>query len=160
MADETTAETIRRIVEDRRTLPGALLPILHAIQDEIGWVPDDAVPTIATALHLSRAEVHGVISFYHHFRTRPAGRHVVQVCRAESCRSMGAMALEEHAKASLGVDFHETTGDGAVTLEPVYCLGNCACSPSIRIDDEIVGRVDAKRFDAEIAALRAAKEPA
>jgi len=154
MADETRAETIRRIVDSRRALPGALLPILHAIQDEIGWLPDEAGPAIAAALRLSRAEVHGVISFYPHFRTRPAGRHIVQICRAESCRAMGAAALEAHATASLGVDFHHTTNDGAVTLEPVYCLGNCACSPAIRVDDEILGRVDAARFDAAIAGLR------
>jgi formate dehydrogenase subunit gamma len=157
MADETRAETIRRIVDSRRALPGALLPILHAIQDEIGWLPDEAVPAIAAALRLSRAEVHGVISFYPHFRTRPAGRHIVQICRAESCRAMGAVALEAHATASLGVDLHHTTSDGAVTLEPVYCLGNCACSPAIRVDDEIVGRVDAARFDAAIAGLRSGK---
>jgi formate dehydrogenase subunit gamma len=150
-AQERVVEEITKRLKDKA---GALLPVLHAIQDALGYVPSGAVPAIASGLNLSRAEVHGVISFYHHFRTRPAGRHVVQVCRAESCRSMGAVALEEHAKASLGVDFHETTGDGAVTLEPVYCLGNCACSPAIRIDDEIVGRVDAARFDAEIAALR------
>ena len=150
---DTTA-LIRSIVEARRTLPGALLPILHAIQDELGWVPATAVPAIAGALALSRAEVHGVISFYHHFRRTPPGRHVVQVCRAESCQAQGAAALETHARQHLGVDFHETTGDGAVTLEPVYCLGNCACSPAIRVDDEILGRVDAERFDAVVAGLR------
>lgn len=154
MADETRSETIRRVVEQHRVLPGAMLPVLHAIQEQLGWVPDEAVPVIAAALRRSRAEVHGVISFYPHFRTHPPGRHVVQVCRAESCRAMGAEALEAHAKSSLGIDFDHTTGDGAVTLEAVYCLGNCACSPAIRIDDEIVGRVDSRRFDALIAELR------
>lgn len=151
--DEFTP-VIRSIVDARRALPGALLPILHALQDELGWVPASAVPIIAGALHLSRAEVHGVISFYHHFRTSPPGRHVVQLCRAESCQAMGAEALEAHARASLGVDYHQTTADGAVTLEPIYCLGNCACSPAIRVDDRILGRVDAGRFDELIGELR------
>jgi formate dehydrogenase subunit gamma len=118
------------------------------------------VPSIATALNLSRAEVHGAITFYHHFRSTPPGRHVVQVCRAESCQAQGGAALEAHAKHRLGVDFHGTSADGAVTLEAVYCLGNCACSPAIRVDDEIVGRVDAASFDEVIAELRMAKEPA
>jgi formate dehydrogenase subunit gamma len=146
-------DRLRPLIDARKAMPGALLPILHAIQDELGWVPPDATPLIAAALNLSRAEVHGVISFYHHFRTHPPGRHVVQICRAESCQAMGGAALEGHAKKQLGIDFHDTTVDGAVTLEPVYCLGNCACSPAIRVDDEIVGRVDAARFDDVIAEL-------
>jgi len=160
MADDTRTETIRRIVDLHRASPGAMLPILHAIQEQLGWVPADAVPVIAAALSRSRAEVHGVISFYPHFRTRPPGRHVVQICRAESCRAVGAEALEAHARSSLGIDFDHTTGDGAVTLEAVYCLGNCACSPAIRVDDEIVGRVDGARFDALIAELRDAEAEA
>jgi len=154
MAEAQRTDTIRRIIDAHRALPGALLPLLHALQDEFGWVPDEAVPAIASALKLSRAEVHGVISFYHHFRTSPPGRHVVQICRAESCQAMGGEALEAHAKESLGVDYHATTGDGAVTLEAVYCLGNCACSPAIRIDDGIHGRLDAPRFDALMDELR------
>lgn len=154
MTDESRIESIRRIVERHRALPGAMLPILHAIQGQFGWVPEEGVPVIAAALKRSRAEVHGVISFYPHFRTHAPGRHVVQICRAESCRAMGAEALEAHAKATLGIDFGHTTSDRAVTLEAVYCLGNCACSPAIRIDDEIVGRVDGARFDALVAALR------
>lgn len=145
---------VKRIVAARQTLPGALLPILHAIQDELGWVPAEAVPVIASGLNLSRAEVHGVLSFYRHFRSTRPGRHVVQLCRAESCQAKGAAALEAHVRASLGIDFHQTTRDGAVSLEPVYCLGNCACSPAIRIDDEIFGRVDAARFDAALVALQ------
>ncbi|WP_079437025.1 formate dehydrogenase subunit gamma [Zoogloea sp. LCSB751] len=133
---------------------GALLPILHAIQDALGWVPADAIPIIAQALNQSRAEIHGVVSFYHHFRSTPPGRHVVQVCRAESCQAKGGVALEEHAKRSLGIDWHQTTPDGAVSLEPVYCLGNCACSPAIRVGDEILGRVSCARFDRVIAELR------
>lgn len=145
---------VERIVAARRTLPGALLPILHAIQDELGWVPAAAVPVIASGLNLSRAEVHGVLSFYRHFRSTRPGRHVVQLCRAESCQAKGGAALEAHVRAALGIDFHATTRDGAVTLEPVYCLGNCACSPAIRIDDEIFGRVDAASFDAALQTLR------
>ena len=155
MVNAIRSDKIRLIVDAHRALPGALLPILHAIQDEIGWVPAEAVPVIAAALNLSRAEVHGVLSFYHHFRTAPSGRHVVQICRAESCRAQGAEALEAHAKRRLGVDFQATTDDGAVTLEAVYCLGNCACSPAVRVDDEIYGRVDCARFDQMMDALRA-----
>lgn len=143
------------IIRAHRTLPGATLPILHAIQDAWGYIPDEALPRIATALNLSRAEVQGVVSFYHHFRRTPPGRHVVQVCRAESCLAMGADALEAHARATLGIDVHQTSADGAVTLEPVYCLGNCACSPSIRVDDDIHGRMSPHRFDALVAELRA-----
>ena len=112
---------------------GALLPILHAIQAEHGHVPAEAVPLVADRLNLSRAEVHGVISYYHHFRQVPAGKHVVQVCRAEACQARGGEALAAHAKQSLGMDFHETTADGSVTLEPVYCLGQCACGPAMMV---------------------------
>ena len=150
----TRLARVQSIASAHRCTPGALLPLLHAVQDELGFIPEAGVAIIARELDLSRAEVHGVISFYHHFRLTPPGRHVVQVCRAESCQAMGAEALEAHAKAHLGVDYHETTADGAVTLEAVYCLGNCACSPAIRVDDEIVGRVDAARFDEVIAELR------
>ncbi len=143
------------LIQAHRTLPGATLPILHAIRDAWGYIPDEALPRIATALNLSRAEVQGVVSFYHHFRRTPPGRHVVQVCRAESCLAMGADALEAHARATLGIDVHQTSADGAVTLEPVYCLGNCACSPSIRVDDDIHGRMSPRRFDALVAELRA-----
>jgi len=153
-AARDTLARVQAIADAHRDLPGALLPILHAVQNEIGHVPDGAVPLIAQVLNLSRAEVHGVISFYHHFRTEAPGRHVVQVCRAEACQSVGAMALEAHAKKALGCDYHQTSADNAVTLEPVYCLGNCACGPSIRVDDEIVGRVDAARFDDVIGELR------
>ncbi|MDC8013606.1 formate dehydrogenase subunit gamma [Tahibacter soli] len=141
-------------IEPRRALPGALLPILHAVQDALGYVPRDAVPLIANALNLSRADVHGVVSFYHYFRSEPCGRHIVQICRAESCQAMGAVALEAHAKATLGVDWHETTRDGAVTLEPVYCLGNCALSPAVMIDGDLHGRVTPQSFDTLVAATR------
>jgi formate dehydrogenase subunit gamma len=150
-----TPADLDALIQAHRDLPGATLPILHAIQDRWGFIPDEALPRIATALNLSRAEVQGVVSFYHHFRRTPPGRHVVQVCLAESCLAMGADALEAHARATLGIDFHQTSADGAVTLEPVYCLGNCACSPSIRVDDDIHGRMSPRRFDALVAELRA-----
>jgi len=146
---------IDEALAEHETRPGALLPILHAIQDAIGYVPIDAIPRIATALNLSRAEVHGVITFYHHFRTSPPGRHVVQLCRAEACQSMGSAALAEEIKAQLGIDFHQTSADGAVSLEPVYCLGNCACSPAVMIDGQLHGRVTAQRFQ---QLLRTAEE--
>jgi formate dehydrogenase subunit gamma len=134
-----------------RTLPGALLPILHAIQDDLGYVPESSYPTIAHALNLSIAEVHGVVTFYHHFRTQPVGKHILHICRAESCKAMGADALEAYAKKTLGIDYHQTTADGAITLEPIYCLGNCACSPSIAVDERVLGRVDEKRLNQIIA---------
>ncbi len=112
-----------------KTLPGALLPVLHAVQEALTFVPKDAVPLIARELNLSIAEVHGVVSFYHYFLQERPGRHVVHLCRAEACQALGSVALEAHAKAQLGVDFHGTTSDGAITLEPVYCLGNCALGP-------------------------------
>ena len=145
---------LQALINARAELPGALLPILHAIQDALGHVPKEAVPLIAKALNLSRAEVHGVLSFYQHFRTEPSGRHVVQVCRAEACLAVGAAALEAHVKRALGCDYHQTSSDGAVTLEPVYCLGNCACGPSIRVGDEVRGKVDQAGFDALLAELR------
>ncbi|HMM53635.1 MAG TPA: formate dehydrogenase subunit gamma [Candidatus Desulfobacillus sp.] len=161
MAETPTPDGAReaRLAELARahaSMPGGLLPLLHAIQDEFRHIPDGAVPVIARALNLSRAEVHGVIGFYRDFRTRAPGRHVVQVCRAEACQALGAEALERHAREALGCGFHETSADGAVTLEPVYCLGNCACGPSVRVDDDVVGRVDARRFDELLAELRGA----
>jgi len=140
--------------------PGPLLEVLHGVQAEFGYVPADAVPLIAEVLNLSRAEVHGVISFYHHFRSAPAGRHSVQLCRAEACQSMRGRALEVHATRRLGIAMHATTADGAVTLEPVYCLGNCALAPAMLIDGELHGRVDAARFDALVQPLLGASGPA
>ncbi len=154
---EPNKADISHLVEQFKAVPGGLLPLLHAIQAEIGYVPDAAVPTIARGLNLSRAEVHGVISFYHDFKTHPVGRTKVQICRAEACQSMGSRQLEAHAKQTLGIDLHETTADGSITLEPVYCLGNCACSPSVRINDDIVARVDTERFDELMANLGGAR---
>ncbi len=134
--------------------PGGLLPLLQEVQATLGFIPPEAVPGIATAFNLSRAEVHGVISFYHDFRTSPGGRHRVQICRAEACQAVGARALERHATTLLGAGFGDTTDDGAITLEPVYCLGNCACGPSVRIDDCIHGRVNGDRLEALLAACR------
>lgn len=137
-----------------KELPGALLPILHAVQEALQFVPKDAVPLIARELNLSVAEVHGVVSFYHYFRRERPGRHVVHLCRAEACQALGSVALEAHVKARLGIDFHGTTRDGAITLEPVYCLGNCALGPSLMINEQLHGRVTAERFDALVTQSR------
>ncbi len=145
--DQQQTAAIRDLAESRAHEPGALLPILHAIQDRYGYVPETAVPVVAKALNLSRAEVHGVVTFYHFFRTRPSGKHVLYVCRAEACQSMGARALEKYAREKLKIDFHETTDDGQYSLEPVYCLGNCACSPAVMVDETVHGRVTPERLD-------------
>jgi len=148
--DRTLVESIANGLKDK---PGALMPILREIQDQLGWVPRDSVPVLAEILNLSRAEVHGVLSFYHDFRHERPGRVVVKVCRAESCQAMGGVALAAHVKHRLDCDFGATSSDGAFTLEPVYCLGNCACSPAVVIDGELLGRVTPERFDAAIAIL-------
>jgi formate dehydrogenase subunit gamma len=134
-------ERASQIATSMSTQPGALLPVLHAVQDELGYIPPETVPAIAAALNLSRAEVHGVISFYHLLRSTPPGEKTVYICRAESCQAMGSAALEQLARKQLGINFHETSADGRVSLEPVYCLGNCACSPSVMIDDKLHSRV-------------------
>ena len=136
-----------------RHVPGPLLQVLHAVQDNLGHVPAAAVPIIAADLNLSRAEVHGVLTFYHHFRSTLPGRHIVQLCQAEACRSMHCEHLTAHVKQRLGIDFHGTTSDGRFTLEPVYCLGNCACAPAAMIDGNLHGRVDAAAFDALLSEL-------
>ena len=132
---------------------GALMPVLHEVQEQLGYVPGEAVPLLARALNLSRAEVQGVIGFYHDFRSEPAGRNTVHICRAEACQAMGSERLEAHAKTRLGIAYGETTADGRISLEPVYCLGNCACSPSIRVGDRLHARVSPERFDAIISEL-------
>lgn len=147
VADAWTPAQIQAVIDAHRSRPGAMLPMLHAIQDRFGFIPDEAVPMIADALRHTRAEVHGIISFYHHFRTHPAGRNVVQICRAEACQSVGSRQLEAHARKALGIDYHQTTPDHEFTLEPVYCLGNCACGPSIRVNDDIFGRMTPAQFD-------------
>lgn len=145
---EEIRAAVLEVTDRLKDLPGALLPVLHGVQEALGYVPEDTVPLIAREMNLSRADVHGVVSFYHFFRSHPSGRRVIYVCRAESCQAMGAVTLEKHIKQRLGVDFHQTTADGAYTLEPVYCLGNCACSPAIMVDDELQGRMTPARFDA------------
>ena len=139
----------------KETVQSALLPLLHTIQDDIGWVPEESYLPISKGLALSVAEVHGVVTFYHHFRTHPVGKHVLQICRAESCQAMGSEKLEANVKAALGIDYHETTKDGAITLLPVYCLGNCACSPAVLLDDEVYGRMDAKKVTELVAEVTA-----
>ncbi|WP_315918158.1 formate dehydrogenase subunit gamma [Mesorhizobium sp. SP-1A] len=150
-ASTEVATRAAAIVQDMKKLEGPLLPILHEIQEEFGYVPQEALPAIAAGLNLSRAEVHGVVSFYHDFRREPAGRHVLKVCQAESCQAMGSDAVAARLKQLLGIDFHQTTPDGAVTMEPVYCLGLCSCSPAAMLDGEVIGRLDADKID-EIAA--------
>jgi len=147
-------QLIESIIQRHRTRPGATLPLLHDIQAEFGYIPKQTIPLIADGLNLSRAEIFGVISFYADFRTEPPGRHIVQVCRGEACQAKGGGELEKHACQSLGIDFHETTVDQAITLEPVFCLGNCGCSPSVRVGDQILGRVDTACFDELIDELR------
>ena len=145
---------IDRHIASHKTILGALLPLLHAIQDDIGWIPEESYLPISKGLALSVAEVHGVVTFYHHFRRHPAGKHILQVCRAESCQAMGSEKLEKDIKAQLGIDYHETTKDGAVTLLPIYCLGNCACSPAVMMDDELYGRMDAAKVAELVAEAR------
>lgn len=144
-------DTARAIIIEKQTVPGGLLPILHALQEEFGYIDREAVRLIADILNLSRAEVHGVVTFYHDFRQRPAGQHVFKLCRAESCQARGGDALAARASARLGVAFGDTTADGRVTLEPVYCLGLCSVSPAAMLDGKVVARLDEKKLDALLA---------
>lgn len=148
MADKTADETARAVAAEHGNRPDELIEILHDVQSALGYVPEAVVPALAQVLNLSRAEVHGVVTFYHDFRAKPAGRHVLKLCRAEACQSMGGEALVERAEHRLGVACGETSADGRVTLEPVYCLGLCATAPSAMIDGRIVGRMTAERLDA------------
>lgn len=154
-ANQTIQSRTAEILAAHRGAEGPLLPILHSIQAEFGYVPQAVLPLIAKNLNLSRAEVHGVMSFYHDFRENPAGRHVLKLCRAEACQSVGADRVADHARKSLGIEWHETSRDGAVTLEPVFCLGLCACGPAALVDGRVVGRVDEARLDALLAEVRA-----
>lgn len=151
---DTTAR-VGEILDAHEGMEGSLLPILHAIQSAFGHVPQEALPLIAKRLNLGKAEVHGVMSFYHDFREKPAGQHVLKICRAEACQSMGGDRVATHAQKALGIDWHETTQDGQVTLEPVFCLGLCACAPAAMVDGRLVGRVDESTVDAIIAEVRA-----
>ena len=146
--DEAAAAAL---IEDHKHLEGAMLPVLHALQERFGYIDDGAIPLVADALNVSRAEVFGVISFYHDFRRAPAGRHVLKICRAEACQSMGCESLVEHLAAAHGLRVGETSADGRVTVESVYCLGNCALSPAVMFDGELVGRVDRDTVDALVA---------
>lgn len=148
------AARVGEILDAHEGMEGPLLPILHAIQAAYGYVPRDSLPVIAKRLNLSRAEVHGVMSFYHDFREDPAGKHVLKLCRAEACQAMGGDRVAEHAQNRLGIEWHETTKDGRITLEPVFCLGLCACAPAALVDGKVVGRVDEARIDAIIEGVR------
>ena len=150
------AERASAIIAEHAGREGATLPILHALQHAFGYVPSAAVPMIADALNLTRAEIHGVVSFYHDFKSVPSGRHVLKLCRAEACQSMGADPLAEHVQQRLGIGWGATTPDGAVTLEPVFCLGLCACSPAAMFDETLIGRASAPKLDALVSRLRAA----
>ncbi len=136
------------IIDAHKAMEGATLPILHAVQDAFGFITDRAIEMIADALNLSRAEVHGVVSFYHDFRRAPAGPHVIRLCRAEACQAMGADKLAQQMRETLGVDWHGTTTDGRVTLEPVFCLGLCSCAPAAMLDGKVMGRVDHAKLTA------------
>ncbi len=149
VASRTTA-----IIEELKGLEGPLVPILHEIQEEFGHVPAESLPAIAEALNISNAEVHGVVTFYHDYRAHPAGRHVLKVCRAEACQSMGGDAIAAQIQQRLGIGFHETAKDNSVTLEPVYCLGLCACSPAAMLDGEVIGRLDADKIDEIVEEIR------
>lgn len=147
------AETAAEIIARHKDRPGALLPMLHALQEQFGHIPDEAVRPVAEALNLSRAEVHGVVTFYHDFRRNPAGRHVLKLCQAEACQSMGSRALAAALQESLGIKLGETTPDGRITLEPVYCLGLCATAPSAMLDGAVHGRLTPARAAALLEAL-------
>ncbi|MGJ4904579.1 formate dehydrogenase subunit gamma [Bradyrhizobium sp. HKCCYLS2058] len=139
------------IIAEHSKMEGATLPILHALQETFGHVPEDAIPMIASALNLSRAEVYGVFTFYHDFRAKKAGRHVLKLCRAEACQAAGGDALAARAEAKLGIAMGNTTADERVTLEPIYCLGLCATAPSAMLDGRLVGRLDEARIDALVS---------
>ncbi|MGN6573016.1 MAG: formate dehydrogenase subunit gamma [Pseudolabrys sp.] len=148
---EWNADIAADVIALHRGRDGAMLPILHDLQETFGYIPDEAKPLIAKALNLSRAEVHGVVTFYHDFRDAPAGRHVLKLCQAEACQSCGCDALTSRAEAALGIKLGETSADGRITLEPVYCLGLCATAPSAMIDGRVVGRLTEKKLDTLLA---------
>ncbi len=147
-------ETIRNVVREHAGQVGALMPVLHGVQDHLGHIPDEAIPLIARAMNLSRAEVHGVMKFYHDFRSTPRARYQVHICRAEACQAMGSVQLEKHARKRLKIDYGQSSTDGRFSLHAVYCLGNCACTPTIRINDDIYARVTPQRFDELIDGLQ------
>jgi len=147
---------VAQVLQQYQHQPGALLPILHGVQHVLGFIPDWSVVDIAAALNLSRAEVHGVITFYHHFRTTAPAKHTVQICQAEACQARGSRALTAHAEQTLGCKLHERSADGAVELQPVYCLGLCASGPNIQLDEQLHARVDGAKFERLLAQAREA----
>jgi len=147
-------DRLREIIADHIALEGPLLPILHGLQAEFGFVPPETLPLVASALNISRAEIHGVATFYHDFRSHPAGRHVLKLCRAEACQSMGGVVIAARLQQALGVGFHETAKDGSATLEPVYCLGLCASAPAAMLDGELMGRLDSEAVEEIVQAVR------
>jgi formate dehydrogenase subunit gamma len=148
-----TADRADEIIAAHSGVEGAALPVLHALQAAFGCVPLEAEPLVAAALNISRAEVHGIVTFYHEFRRTPPGRHVLHVCRAEACQSVGGEAAGAHLRRALGVDWHETTVDGAVTVEPVFCLGLCATGPAALLDGRPIGRLNQGRIDRMLETL-------
>jgi formate dehydrogenase subunit gamma len=146
-------DVARAIIAGKQSMPGPLLPILHALQEEFGYIDREAEPLIADILNVTRAEVHGVITFYHDFRHAPPARHVLKLCRAEACQSTGGDKLAARAEAKIGVAFGDATADGRVSLEPVYCLGLCAVAPSAMLDGRVIGRVDEEKLDVLLAEI-------
>jgi len=146
-----TEALVREIIVKHKDLQGAALPILHAVQEAIGYVPESAIPVIAKALNVTRAEMYGVATFYHDFRREPAGRHVVKLCRAEACQAAGARPIADRVRQKLGIDFGETSADGRVTLDAIYCFGLCATAPSAMVDGRLVGRLDEAVADEIVA---------
>lgn len=146
-----SVEDIRALITPFLSLEGPLLPMLHAVQDAHGYIPTEAHEVICDALNISGAELHGVLSFYHDFRDAPAGRHVLKICRAEACQALGGAGLAAEVLEKLGLDWHGTSADGRVTVEPVYCLGLCACAPAAMVDDRVLGRVDGAAIEAALA---------
>ena len=141
-----TIAKINNIINNNKHLSGALLPILHDIQHQYGYIPKQSLPLIASALQQTEAEIYGVISFYRHFHLQETGKHIVEICRGEACQAMGSKQFEQAAKQQLGIDYHQTSEDKSITLEPVYCLGNCACAPSVKVADKVYGRMNANKF--------------
>jgi len=153
MTTKYDASIAAEIINKFGARPELLVQVLHAFVERYGFISEEAIRQIAGELNLSRAEVHGVVSFYHDFRTEPPGDHIVKICQAEACQAMGSRALTAHAEDKLGVALNNTSSDGSVTLEPVYCLGNCACSPAIMIDNKVYGRVDREKLDGLLGTL-------
>jgi len=145
-AQQETQQKIQQLIADKKHISGSLLPILHDIQASFTYIPPEALPLLAQALQQTEAEIYGVISFYAHFRLKPTGKHIVEICRGEACQAMGSTQLEQAVKQQLDCDYQQTTKDNSITLEPVYCLGNCACAPSVKVGEKVYGRMTAEKF--------------